>query len=151
VGLSNGKIFYYKKKGMESRHLVASGKEHEKVKLESAMSHKGEIRRIIYTQIDGLDVLISGSADRTVKLWEPKNTKADKCFQTLIGHKGTIIDMIYLDKVKQLITSTTYGEMHIWRIDQARSLLMYPWFVESQRVRSFPSVARKLASNNDAG
>ncbi len=97
--------------------------------LTSQMTHKGEVRRLIYTQIDGLDVLVSGSADRTVKLWEPKNAKADKCFQTLIGHKGTIIDMVYLPNVKQLITSTTSGDMHIWRIDPARSLLMYPWFV----------------------
>jgi len=29
VGLSNGKIFYYKKKNMESKYLVQSGKEHE--------------------------------------------------------------------------------------------------------------------------
>ena len=28
VGLSSGKIFYYKKKGIESRNLCASGKEH---------------------------------------------------------------------------------------------------------------------------
>lgn len=80
VGLSSGKIFYYKKKGMESKKLVQSNKEHDKIVLESPMAHKGEIRKLIYTNIDGLDVLISASADRTVKLWEPKNTKADKCF-----------------------------------------------------------------------
>jgi len=28
---------------------------------------------LIYAKIEGLDVLISGSADRTIKLWEPKN------------------------------------------------------------------------------
>ena len=68
VGLSNGKIFYYKKKGIESRNLCASGKEHQQVTLESPMAHKGEVRKLIYTKIEGLDVLISGSADRTVKL-----------------------------------------------------------------------------------
>ena len=36
VGLSNGKIFYYKKKNMESKNLVASGKEHEQIELTSA-------------------------------------------------------------------------------------------------------------------
>jgi len=35
VGLSSGKIFYYKKKNMENRYLVQSGKEHERVELES--------------------------------------------------------------------------------------------------------------------
>lgn len=35
---------------------------------------------MIYAKIEGLDVLISGSADRTIKLWEPKNTKSNPCF-----------------------------------------------------------------------
>mgnify|MGYP000701740648 CR=1 FL=1 len=64
VGLSNGKIFYYKKKNMENKVLVQSGKEHEKVDLDSPQAHKGEIRKLIYTHIDGMDVLISASADR---------------------------------------------------------------------------------------
>ena len=58
---------------MESKYLVQSGKEHEQIELDSPQAHKGEIRKLIYTKIDGLDVLISASADRTIKLWEPKN------------------------------------------------------------------------------
>lgn len=51
------------------------------VELESPQRHKGDVRRLIYTKIDGLEVLISASADRTIKLWEPKNAaKANKCF-----------------------------------------------------------------------
>lgn len=48
---------------------------------------------MIYVRLEGLDVLITGSADRTIKLWEPKNTKSNPCFQTIIGHGGTIISM----------------------------------------------------------
>ena len=35
VGLSNGKILYYKKKSMDNKYLVQSGKEHEQVELTS--------------------------------------------------------------------------------------------------------------------
>ena len=83
---------------------------------------------LIYAKIDGLDVLISGSADRTIKLWEPKNAikasataggpkpqpssgssqstggsgqaaSASACFQTIIGHGGSIIAMAFISKV----------------------------------------------------
>ena len=54
---------------------------------------------MIYAKLEGLDVLISGSADRTIKLWEPKNTKSNPCFQTIIGHGGTIISMALIQKV----------------------------------------------------
>lgn len=76
-----------------------------------------------------MDVLITGSADRTIKLWEPKNVKTNPCFQTIIGHGGTVISMTYVKKVELLISSSTDRTMRIWRIDKARELLMYPWFV----------------------
>lgn len=57
------------------------------------------VRKLIYTKIDGLDVLISASADRTIKLWEPKNNKTNKCFQTIIGHIGSVLDMVYIERV----------------------------------------------------
>ena len=151
VGLSSGKIFYYKKKNMEARSIVMSGKDHEIVNMadKPGVGHKGEVRRLIYTKIDGLDVLISASADRTIKLWEPKN-QGNKCFQTIIGHSGSILDMVYLEKVQLLFTSSTDNTMRIWRIDQARSLLMYPWFVEFQKVNDFPSVHTSNIKTNVA-
>ena len=84
-------------------------------------------------------MLISASADRTIKLWEPKNSKGNKCFQTIIGHDRSLLDMIYLDKVQLLFTSSTDGTMRIWRIDQARQLLLYPWFIIFQTVPELPS------------
>ena len=47
--------------------------------------------------------------------------------------------MMYLDKVQLLFTSSTDGTMRVWRIDQARQLLLYPWFVIFQTVQEFPS------------
>ena len=35
VGLTNGKIYLYKKKGMDSKLLVDRGKDHESIELES--------------------------------------------------------------------------------------------------------------------
>jgi WD40 repeat protein len=85
-----------------------------------------------------------------VKLWEPKKNHANKCFQTIIGHSGSILDMVYIDKVQLLVTSSTDKTMRIWRIDKARQLLMYPWFVEYQRAHSFESsIGRPLASGNN--
>ena len=79
-------------------------------------------------------MLISASADRTIKLWEPNNSKTNNPFQTIIGHTGTILDMVYIDKVQMLVTSSTDKTMRIWKIDEARQLLMYPWFVQHQMV-----------------
>ena len=79
VGLTSGRIFYYRKKGINNRNLVESGKELERVELVSPLAHKGEIKKLIHTRIKDIEVLISASADRTIKLWEPMKSK-DKCF-----------------------------------------------------------------------
>jgi len=57
---------------------------------------------MIYTHMNDktLPVLITASADRTIKLWEVKNTKTDPCFQTIVGHEGSILDMAYVEKVQ---------------------------------------------------
>ena len=78
LGLSNGKLFYYKSKSLDQKSIFNKGKDPEITEIiseTSNSSHKGEIRKMVYTKMnDGkLDVLITASADRTIKLWEPKN------------------------------------------------------------------------------
>lgn len=60
---------------MEQKYLIDKGKDPELVELDAPPSqlHKGDIMSLIYAKIEGMDVLISGSADRSIKLWEPKN------------------------------------------------------------------------------
>lgn len=57
----------------------------------------------------------------------------------MIGHGGSIIDMVYIEKVQLLVTSSTDKSMRIWHIDKARQLLLYPWFIEFQKVCDFLS------------
>lgn len=141
LGLTNGEIYYYKAKGIDGKSIFLKNKQFDVFQIESPHAHKGSIRKLIYTKMnDGkLDVLISASSDRTVKLWEPKNTKGNPCFQTIVGHEGSILDMAYIEKVQQLITSSTDRTMRIWIVDQARQLLLYPWFVINQRIQDFTS------------
>jgi WD40 repeat protein len=40
VGLSSGKIFFYKKRNMDSRSLLDRSKEHEMFEFETTQGHK---------------------------------------------------------------------------------------------------------------
>ena len=125
----------YKKRSTDNKYIVQKGKQLEQVPLESPQGHKGEIRKLIYVKIEEMWVLISASADRTIKLWEPNSgNKTNKCFQTIIGHERAVLDMTYMAKVQLLFTSSADGTMRIWRIDPARKLLLYPWFIIFQTV-----------------
>ena len=56
VGLSNGKLYYWKKKNMEQKYLVDKGKDPELVELDAPASqiHKGDVKCLIYAKIEGL-------------------------------------------------------------------------------------------------
>ena len=47
--------------------------------------------------------------------------------------------MVYIEKVQLLVTSSTDKSVRVWRLDKARKLLMYPWFVKSQTISDFDS------------
>lgn len=81
VGLTNGKIYMYKARSSENKSMFAQGKDPDVTLLESSSPHRGEVRKMICTKIneETLDVLFTASADRTVKMWDPKNTKGNSC------------------------------------------------------------------------
>ena len=79
-------------------------------------------------EFDKLQTLITASADRTIKLWDPRNIKSNACFQTIVGHEGTVLDMVYISKVSALVSSSTDRTMRIWNIDPPSEKMLYPRF-----------------------
>ena len=51
LGLSNGKLYQYKSKTMDKTSIFKKGKEPERTAIESPHSHKGSIRKMIYTRM----------------------------------------------------------------------------------------------------
>ena len=56
--------------------------------------------------------------------------------------------MKYVDKYEILISSWTDKTLRIWRLDKARELLMYPWFVPLQIIKDFTSITPTSIDNN---
>jgi WD40 repeat protein len=56
--------------------------------------------------------------------------------------------MRYIAKSEILITSATDKTLRIWRLDKARELLMYPWFVPLQIIKDFTSINPTSIDNN---
>ena len=77
--------------------------------------HKSAIWSLIETS-NGY--LISGSSDKTLKIWDILNRK-EKCISTLKGHKGTVFCIGEIDNDK-IISGSEDSTLKIWDIQKGR-------------------------------
>eukprot|EP01022_Parablepharisma_sp_SALTPOND_P000923 TRINITY_DN105264_c0_g1_i1.p1 TRINITY_DN105264_c0_g1~~TRINITY_DN105264_c0_g1_i1.p1 ORF type:complete len:615 (+),score=41.76 TRINITY_DN105264_c0_g1_i1:86-1846(+) len=141
-GLSNGHIYMWQRKPFENKVELLFSKEYECVRVDSAVphkSHKGPIYSILYETIEDQPLLITGSADRTIKMWDVAQYKGDSCVQTIVGHQGSVIALKYLKSHKVLISSSSDKTIRMWCLDSGRQLFRYPWFLILQVVKDFSS------------
>lgn len=72
-------------------------------------------------------LLATGSADRTIRVWDPWVREQEKaCIQTIRGHEGSITALASHRRL--LFSCSTDATVKIWQMDDGRELLMYPWY-----------------------
>ena len=72
------------------------------------------------------DLLLSGSADRTIKIWDTHAREHDNaCIQTLSGHGATITDVKCGDE--RVISCSNDKTIRIWQAEKGREYLLHPW------------------------
>ena len=128
IGFANGKIMAYR------RRVDSQGVEQIDSKPLTLEGHSGTIRCLLLVRQEGLGqdgyLLFSGSADRTVRVWDPSADPAQRLVQTLRAHEGTVTCLAYADGV--LVTASTDNSIKVWKQDEGRELLLYPWFTPLQ-------------------
>mmetsp|Transcript_9706 Transcript_9706/g.15890 ORF Transcript_9706/g.15890 Transcript_9706/m.15890 type:complete len:728 (-) Transcript_9706:42-2225(-) len=91
----------------------------------SFCAHAGTVRGLAILPEDQL--IVSCSADRTIKLWDPWDlSKTVSAVQTLFGHGGTVTSIE--TSQEWLFSSSTDNTVRIWRRVKGRDLLLYPWY-----------------------
>lgn len=103
-------------------------------------SHHGAITCLVFTTHSALvppkcqGILVSGSSDRTVKLWNPES-KNNKCLQTLTEHEGTITSLCDGGD-GTLLSSSVDGTVRVWRPQRGRKGVPHPVLECSFVIRS---------------
>ena len=132
VGLATGQIIVFR------RRVDSQGVEQIDSKPFILDGHSGLVRCLLLVKQEGLGqdgyLLFSGGADRTVRMWDPsvRDGPAKPCVQTLRGHGGTVTSIAYCEGV--LVTASTDYTIKVWKPDEGRELLLYPWFSPQQSI-----------------
>ena len=130
AALSDGHIAVWRR-----RHDVSQG--HVDSKPQLLAGHTGVVRCLLLAEQEGIglegSLLFSGGSDRTIRMWDPAIKEAKKaCVQTLRAHGGTVTSLAFCDGV--LVSTSTDKTIQVWKADEGRQLLLYPWFSPHQRL-----------------
>ncbi|GIL56264.1 hypothetical protein Vafri_11611 [Volvox africanus] len=74
-------------------------------------------------------LIVTGSVDSSIKIWDYQGKvmlEPTVCVQTLYGHSGTVTSLVILGDY--IISSSTDGCIKMWRQEEGRRQLVYPWF-----------------------
>lgn len=85
--------------------------------------HSNAIASVAYSD-DG-QFLVSGSADKTVKVWD---TKTGKCIRTLVGHKGKIISVDFSSDRHHVISGAEDGCVKLWNVVKGSCVETFMYF-----------------------
>lgn len=79
--------------------------------------HEGAIKSLAY--IDDTKILVSGSLDNSIKLWDLSNSAnvlSIICVKTLIGHTDYVRVLLYIDEMKILASAGDDKIIRLWDI-----------------------------------
>jgi WD40 repeat protein len=127
VGVSDGKIlcwdvdkFCVEKRAKESKPRMLEG-------------HAGEVRCMTFVESLWQGVLLTGSADRCIKMWDLSDPRgAMPCVHSLYGHGGTVLTIEF--GADTLLSASTDGYMFIWRDQSPVKLLRFPAYTVRQKI-----------------
>ncbi|GLC46623.1 hypothetical protein PLESTB_001224200 [Pleodorina starrii] len=97
-------------------------------------AHKGPVSAIATPgpgdgDLGKAGLIVSGSVDSSIKIWDYQGKvmlDPTVCVQTLYGHSGTVTALVLLGDY--IISSSTDGCIKMWRQEEGRRQLVYPWF-----------------------
>ncbi|EFJ40323.1 hypothetical protein VOLCADRAFT_99881 [Volvox carteri f. nagariensis] len=122
-------------------------------------AHKGPVSAICTPRPTDGDLgkgglIVTGSVDSSIKIWDYQGKvmlEPTVCVQTLYGHSGTVTSLVILGDY--IISSSTDGSIKMWRHEEGRRQLVYPWFELQATVSGMEGWVRGLShdSSGDVG
>ncbi|PNH10255.1 Outer row dynein assembly protein 16 [Tetrabaena socialis] len=99
-------------------------------------------------------LIVTGAVDSSIKIWDYQGKvilNPTVCVQTLYGHSGTVTSLVILGDY--IVSSSTDGSIKMWRQEEGRGQLVYPWFELQATVTGMDGWVRCMTydSSNDVG
>ena len=127
---------------------VAAGRrrEHKEDLMQTSRPHVGAVKTMLYSSTpafcvgyNGHGLLFTGSADRTIKVWNvwAEKQEPETCVQTLVGHGATVTAI--LERAGGIVSCSTDRTVRVWRAGSGRELFTKVFFACAQTLSLWPS------------
>jgi WD40 repeat protein len=82
----------------------------------------GHTEGVTCLRMTGYDVIVSGSNDFTIRLW---NIKEGKCLMTITDHLAKLQDLTFNSRTKVLFSGSADGEVKVWKLNKLETSLKW--------------------------
>jgi serine/threonine protein kinase len=110
--------------------------------------HKNAAQVVAFSSSSRGDVLASGSADKTIKLWNPKTAKLTRTYR---GHRDFITAIVFSPDGKYMASASLDGNIRVWSTSSRRLYRSYKAHEGAIAGLAFATDNRTLASAGEDG
>jgi WD40 repeat protein len=95
--------------------------------------------------------LVTGSSDRTLRIWDPSSEAGWHCCGVLRGHTGSVHSLAYLAS-GELVSGSTDGTVRVWNLSSSECVLVLEEHKGHGRVKALAVLPdQRLVSADDDG
>jgi len=132
AGDANGEIYIWR---------VADSKQ-----LLICKQHTGWVRAVAFNHASQVTLLVSGSTDQTLKLWD---VNTGQCLKTYYGHTAPVRSVTFSPDAHKLVSAGDDQTLRLWDINTGQCLKTYHGHTDRVRCVAFSQGGHELASASD--
>jgi len=108
--------------------------------------HTGWVRAVAFNHASQVTLLVSGSTDQTLKLWD---VNTGQCLKTYYGHTAPVRSVTFSPDAHKLVSAGDDQTLRLWDINTGQCLKTYHGHTDRVRCVAFSQGGHELASASD--
>lgn len=112
--------------------------------------HTGSVNTIAFNNLITSDTIVSGSDDKTIRVWQRFNEKGWNCSKVIDAHTAPVIEVLFSPTNPNLLASISVDKtLKLWNMETYKCIGFYSGDTHFNSIQFLPNGKELVASNID--